>query len=116
MIIEGIEVEDKATVFLASFFDPNTKAYRKKEMQGLRFKYLGATFYLHRGVVSGWGISEERTGAYVAGGRSRASALATFKNNITQRGLNEKSLAEAIRKAKKVYDETTIPRRTRPGG
>lgn len=105
MIIEGIEVENKATIFQATCFDPKTKIFYHTENKGYKFVYCGATWFLHKGINGGWGITESSTGTYAAGGKLRASALKDLINTISQRGFNEKKLAKAIRRTRQVNEE-----------
>jgi len=105
VIIEGIEVENKESVFQATCFDPKTKDFYHTENKGYKFVYCGATWFLHKGINGGWGITESSTGTYAAGGESRASALKALISNISQRGLNAKKLAKAIRRTRQVNEE-----------
>lgn len=100
MIIEGIEVEDKATAFLATCRSPQDGKINRREVRGHKFTYHGATWYLHRGINDirpSWGISEASTGTYAAGGKTRAGAIQDLQETIKHFKLNHKQLARYIR-------------------
>ena len=108
MIIEGIEVEDKATAFLATYFNPTGKT-EKRERQGHRFEYLGATWYVHLEVDGeSWVASEEITGA--AGGRGNTLSLAIISliTNTRRDKITPRKLQKQIRRMKKHAEECAV--------
>jgi hypothetical protein len=107
VIIEGIEVENKESEFYASFRDRKTGVYSKLQARGYKFTLLGATWFLHRGFAEKghkWGITEEKSGAWASGGRTRAMAIQRLRLCIARNCPDERRLVRDIKLAMKVYE------------
>lgn len=105
MIIEGIEIEDKATVFLTTHFRMDGKT-EKKERRGHRFEYLGATWYVHSEIDGeSWVASEEVTGAAGGRGATLNGAILNLLANTRRHKITPRKLQKQIRQMKKYAEE-----------
>lgn len=97
MIIEGIEIQDKATSFVATFQSPKTGEIYRRTRNGYQFTLCGATWYLHRSEDGEWSVTEASTGTYAAKGRTRSTAIKDLQDALGRLRMNERKLARYMR-------------------